>query len=83
MAKSRVHIENLRIRLPRGMRHQASAVGRSIAHDVANHIATAASGHTCAIRIDEISAGRVKNIDRAGELAAQKVGGMLNDRNRK
>ena len=65
------------------MRHQASAVGRSIAHDVATHIAAATSGRTGAIRIDEISAGRVKSIDRAGELAAQKVGGMLNDRNRK
>lgn len=83
MAKSRVHIENLRIRLPRGMRHQASAVGHSIAHDVATHIAAATSGRTGAIRIGEISAGRVKNIDRAGELAAKKVGGMLNDRNRK
>lgn len=83
MAKSRVHIENLRIRLPRAMRHQASSVGRSIAHDVASQIATATSGRTGAIRIDEVSAGRVKNIERAGELAAKKVGGMLNDRNRK
>jgi hypothetical protein len=65
------------------MRHQASAVGRSIAHDLASHIATATSGRTGTIRIDEISAGSVKNIDRAGELAAKKVGGMLNDRNRK
>ena len=83
MAKSRIHIENLRIRLPRGMRHQASAIGRSIAHDVATHIAAATSGRTGAIRIDEISAGRVKTVDRAGELAAKKVGGMLNDRNSK
>ena len=65
------------------MRHQASAVGRSIAHDVASHIATATSGRSGAIRIDEISAGRVGNIDRAGEVAAKKVDGMLNDRNRK
>jgi len=83
MAKRRVHIESLRVRLPRGMRHQASAVGRSIAHDVASHIATATSGRSGAIRIDEISAGRVGNIDRAGEVAAKKVDGMLNDRNRK
>jgi hypothetical protein len=83
MAKSRVHIESLRIRLPRGMRHQASAVGSSIAQDVASHIANATSGRTGAIRIDEISAGHVKNVSRAGELAAKKVGGMLNDRNRK
>lgn len=83
MAKSRVHIENLRIRLPRGMHHQASAVGRSIAQDVASHIATATSGRTGAITIDDISAVRVKNVDRAGEVAAKKVGGMLNDRNRK
>ena len=83
MAKSRIHIENLRIRLPRGMRHQASAVGRSIAHDVASQIATATSGRTGAIRLDEISAGRVKNVSRAGEVAAKKVGGMLRDGNRK
>jgi hypothetical protein len=75
MAKSRVHIENLRIRLPRGMRHQASAVGRSIAHEVASHIATATSGRTGAIRIDEVSAGRMKSVDDAGELAAKKSGG--------
>ena len=79
----RQHIENLRIRLPRGMRHQASTVGRSIVEDVATHIATATSGRTGAIRIDEIAAGRVKNSERAGELAAKKVGGMLNDRSRK
>jgi len=65
------------------MRHQASAVGCSIAHDVANHIAAAASGRTGAIRIGEISAGQVKNAGRVGELAAKKVGGMLNDRDRK
>ena len=83
MAKSRIRIENLRITLPRSMRHQASAVGRSIAHDVATQIATATNGRTGAIRIDEISAGRVKNVDDAGQLAAKKVGGMLNNRNRK
>ena len=83
MAKSRVHIENLRIRLPRGMRQQASAVGRSIAHDVASHIATLTSGRTGSTRIVELSAGRVNNADRAGELAAKKVSGVLNDRNRK
>ena len=83
MAKSRIHIENLRIKLPRGMRHQASAVGRSIAEDVASHIATATSGRTGAIRIDEIPAGRVKSVDLAGELAAKRVSGILNDRNRK
>ena len=83
MSKSRIHIENLRIRLPRSMRHQASAIGRSIAHDIASDVANATSDRTGAIRIGEISAGRVKNVDRAGELAAKKVGGMLNDRNRK
>jgi hypothetical protein len=75
MAKRRIHIENLRIRLPRGMRHQATAVGRSIAHDVTSHIAAAANGRTGAIRIDEVSAGRVKSVDEAGELVANKVVG--------
>jgi hypothetical protein len=65
------------------MRQQASAVGRSIAHDVASHIATATSGRTGSTRIDEVSAGRMKSVDDAGELAAKKVGGMLNDQNRK
>jgi hypothetical protein len=65
------------------MRHQASAVGRSIAHDVASHIAVAANGRTGAIRIDEVSATRVKSVDDVGELPAKKVGGILNDRNRK
>lgn len=83
MTKSRVHIENLRIGLPRSMRHKASAVGRSIAHEVASHIATATSGRTGAIRIGDVSVGRVKDAGQAGELAAKKVGRMLNDRNRK
>ena len=83
MVTKRIHIENLRIRLPRGMRYQASSVGRSIAHDVASHIAAAVNGRTGAIRIDEISAGRVKNVDRAGEHAAKTVEGILKDRNRK
>jgi hypothetical protein len=63
------------------MRHQASSVGHSIAHDLASHIAAAANGRTGAIRIDEVSAGRVKSVADAGELAAKKVGGILNDRN--
>jgi uncharacterized protein YbjQ (UPF0145 family) len=83
MVTKRIHIENLRIRLPRGMRHQATVVGRSIAHDVASHIAAAVNGRTGAISIHEISARRVKSVDRAGELAAKKVVGILNDRNGK
>ena len=48
-----------------------------------SHIAAAANGRTGAIRIDEVSATRVKSVDDAGELAAKTVGGILNDRNRK
>jgi hypothetical protein len=83
MARSRIHIEKLQIRLPRGSRHQATAVARSIAHDLTSHIVAAANGRTGAIRIDEISTGRVKSVADAGETAAKKVGGILNDRNRK
>jgi len=83
MAKNKISIESLQIRLPRASRHQAGAVGRSIAQDVATNIASAAGGRNGAIRIDEISVGRVKSVDRAGEIAAGKVRGILNNRNRK
>ena len=82
MTRSRIHIEKLRIRLPRGMRHQATAVAHSIARDVTSHIAAAADERTGAIRIDEVSAGRVKSVADAGEMAAKKVNGILNDRSR-
>ena len=65
------------------MRLQAATVGHSIARDVLGQIAAAANGRAGAIRIDEVSAGRVKSVADAGALAAKKVRRVLNGRNRK
>lgn len=83
MTKSRIHIENLRIKLPRSMRNDARAAGASIAHEVAHRLAGVATGRTGMIRIDEVSAGRVKSVKQVATHAAQKVDGILSSRSKK
>lgn len=80
---ARIHIENLRIKLPRSMRGEARTVGASIAHDVARSLAGVAKGRTGTIRIDAVSAGRVQSVNQVATHAAEKVNGILNSRSKK
>ena len=80
---ARIHIENLRIKLPRSMRGEARTVGASIAQDVARSLAGVAKGRTGTIRIDAVSAGRVQSVNQVAAHAAEKVNGVLNSRSKK
>ena len=83
MTRNKIHIEKLRIKLPRSMRRDARSAASSIANDIARTVANAASGQIGNVRVDEISVGRVQDISTVGEKAANKVSQILNARSRK
>jgi hypothetical protein len=67
MAKRRIHIENLRIRLPRAMAGSARSLAGGLGREIMASIADASRGKTGEMRIDQIS---VENIKAAGGAAA-------------
>jgi hypothetical protein len=83
MVTKRVHIESLRIKLPKSMRGQARSAASVIGHDVARTIANTVGGQTGNIRMREISVGRVQDISVVGEKAANKINEVLKEPRRK
>jgi hypothetical protein len=79
----RIHIENLRIKLPRGMRRDAHSIASSIGNDIARNVAIAASGRSGNLQVSEISVGRVQDISAVGQKAGIKVRQVLSRRGRK
>jgi hypothetical protein len=79
----RINIKNLRISLPRALRHDAHSVARTIGNDIARRVAIAASGRSGTFQVGEISVGRVQDISAVGEKAATKVRQILGSRGRK
>ena len=60
MAKQRIHIENLRIRLPRGMAGNARSIAGGFGCEIMKSIADASRGKTGEMRIDRISTATIK-----------------------
>jgi hypothetical protein len=60
MAKQRIHIENLRIRLPRGMAGNARSIAGGFGCEIMKNIADALRGKTGEMRIDNISTATIK-----------------------
>jgi hypothetical protein len=60
MAKQRIHIENLRIRIPRGMAGNARRIAGGFGPEIMKSIADATRGKTGEMRIDKISAATIK-----------------------
>ena len=60
MAKQRIHIENLRIRLPRGMAGNARSIAGGFGCEIIKSIADVSRGKTGERRIDKISAATIK-----------------------
>lgn len=58
MIRRKIHISNLKIKLPRAMAGDAKSIAAGIGNEVMRNIAVAAAGKTGSIRIDEISAGK-------------------------
>ena len=60
MAKRRIHIGNLRIRLPRGMAGSARSLAGGLGREIMKSIADASRGKTGAVRVDKIPAAKIK-----------------------
>jgi len=60
MARQRIHIENLQIRLPREMAGEAESVAGRLGREIMKSIADAAKGQTGTIRIDQVTVGKLK-----------------------
>jgi hypothetical protein len=57
MSKQTIHIDNLRIRLPRGAAASARSIARGLGGEILRSLAEAAHGQTGAERIEKISVG--------------------------
>ena len=76
MARHRIHIENLQMRLPRGMAGNARSIGRGFGYEIMKGIADATRGKTGAMRIDALSAATVKTAGGEADIsqrAAEKI----------
>ena len=84
MAKRRIHIENLRIRLPHAM---AAGSARSLAgglgHGIMKSIADASRGKTGEMRIDQISAGNIKAAGSAADIQKRAAAGISAEVNKR
>jgi hypothetical protein len=60
MATRRIHIENLRIRLPAGMAGTARSSAARFGHEIMHGIADVSRGKTGAVRIDKLSAATIR-----------------------
>lgn len=82
MTKRRISIDNLRIKLPRSMRHDAHSIASSMGNDVARSLANAASAKAGNVLVDEIAVGRVQDISVVGKKVASNLSQILEDRGR-
>lgn len=78
MIRRKIHIDNLKIKLPRGMAGEAKSIAAGIGSDVMRSIAEATSGKNGSIRIDEISAGKLRTSGGAGTVQKQAAAQMAN-----
>jgi hypothetical protein len=82
MAKRRIHIENLRMRLPRGMAGSARSLAGGFGREIMKSIANASRGKTGEMRIDLISAANIRTAGGEAEIQkrAAEISAELNKR---
>lgn len=83
MGKRRIHIENLRIRLPHGLAANAGSIAGGLGHEVMKRIAHASRGKSGRMRIDQLSAQRIKSDASAADIrtrAAEVISAEVNKR---
>jgi hypothetical protein len=66
MSSRKVHIENLKIRLPRSAAASARAIAGGLGADILRGVADATRDKTGTKRIDELSTGKITASDGAG-----------------
>jgi len=76
MAKRRIHIENLRIRLPREMAGSARSLAGGLGHEIMKSIADVSHGQTGEMRIDQISAGNIRAAGTAADIQQRAAAGV-------
>ena len=72
MSRRKVHIENLKIRLPQSAAGQARAIAFGLGRDILREVAEATRDKTGTKRMGEIAAGKVKVSGGAGGQNASK-----------
>ena len=77
MTKQRIQIENLKIRLPRSAASNAREIAGELGHAILRGIAESVNGRTGEIRIDEVSAGRIRVADGAGAIRERAAAGIM------
>ena len=83
MAKRRIHIENLRIRLPRGMAGSARSLAGGLGREIMKSIADASRGKTGEVQIDQISAGNIRAAGSAADIQKRAAAGISAEVNKR
>lgn len=80
MAKQRIRISELKIRLPRGLAGNARSIAEGIGREVIHAAANAAGGKRGSLRIDEISAGRASLSELPRNIIGSRVAAAVDRR---
>jgi hypothetical protein len=83
MAKRRIHIENLRIRLPRGMAGSVRSLAGGLGREIMKSIADASRGKTGEMQIDQISAENIKAAGSAADIQKRAAAGISAEVNKR
>ena len=83
MAKRRIHIENLRIRLPREMAGSARSLAGGLGREIIKSIADASRSQTGERRIDHISAENIKATGGADNIQKRTAAGISAEVNKR
>ena len=76
MAKRRIHIENLRIKLPREMAGSARSLAGGLGREIMKSIADASRGKTGEMQIGQISAENIKAAGSAADIQKRAAAGI-------
>ena len=74
MVKRRIHIENLRMRIPREMAGNVRCIAGGFGAEIMKSIAVAAHGKTGEMRIDKISSATIRMTGGEADIRKRAVG---------
>ena len=79
MSKRSVNIDRLQIRLPRSAAGSAREIAAGLGNDVLRGLSEATSGRRGSMRIEEVSAGKIKGTSAEGirKQAAERIAAEL------
>jgi hypothetical protein len=82
MSKRNIHIDRLQIRLPRSAAGSAREIAGNLGNDILRNLSEATSGRRGSMRIEEVSAGKIKDTGADGirKQAAKRIAAELKKR---